>query len=95
MEISFLNLSSVYKGKKKKTSLKKCYKTKIRVQMWRNLFQKKKNQNLVIYFYFSQFGKILWGVFQKSFEGVGIQQNVPTFSFKVSSDKLSSFTSKS
>jgi hypothetical protein len=84
MEISFLNLSivNIQKKKKKKTSLKKCYKTKIRVKMWRNLFQKKskKIKNLAIYFYFSQFGKILRAVFQKSFEGVGIQQNVQTFS---------------
>ncbi len=82
MEIDFSNVSSVYKEKKKK-SFKKCYKIKIRVQMWRNLFQKHFYffQNLAIYFYFSQFGKILWVVFQKSFEGVGIQQNVQTFSF--------------
>jgi hypothetical protein len=51
--------------------------------MWHNLFQKYffNFQILVIYFYFSQFGKILWGVFVKSFEGVGIQQNAQTFSF--------------
>jgi hypothetical protein len=50
--------------------------------MWWNIFQtnffKKK---LAIYFYFSQFGKTLWGAFQKSFEGVRIQQHVQTFSF--------------
>jgi hypothetical protein len=77
-----LNLSSVYKGKKKKLIKKNATKLKSEYKCGGIFF--KQNfifQNLAIYFIFSQFGKILRGVFQKSFDGVGIQQNVQTFSF--------------
>jgi len=67
MEISFLNLSSVYKGKKKKTSLKKCYKTKIRVQMWRNLFQKKKKSKFGDLFLFFTIWQDFMGSVSKEF----------------------------